>query len=145
MNGLQFTRLQDSMADEQDYVELGLSCADVCQALERGLKVGRVNELCESMLGAIEKLTAWVEPGMCASKNPLTKVYHRTVSAIQNKIVKQGKRNPISRLLHAGSNRNAIVAWGRDLDRILHIFNVRSVSLAWQFLRASGSDGTVNE
>ena len=45
------------MVNEQDYVELGLSCADVCQALDRGLKAGRINELSGSMLGAIEKLT----------------------------------------------------------------------------------------
>ena len=54
------------MANEQGYVELGLSCADVCQALDRGLKSGRVNELTESMLGAIEKLIALVERGVHA-------------------------------------------------------------------------------
>jgi len=26
------------MVDEEDYVELGLACADVCTALDRGLK-----------------------------------------------------------------------------------------------------------
>ena len=45
------------MANDQDYVELGLACADVCQALERGMDGKRVNELSKSMLGAIEKLT----------------------------------------------------------------------------------------
>ena len=45
------------MVNDQDYVELGLSCADVCQALDRGLKAGQPNELSESMLGAIVKLT----------------------------------------------------------------------------------------
>jgi hypothetical protein len=33
-----FTFIQDSMANEQDYVDLGLNCADVCKALDRGLK-----------------------------------------------------------------------------------------------------------
>ena len=46
------------MVNEQDYVELGLSCADVCQALDRGLEGRRGDELTKSMLGAIEKLTA---------------------------------------------------------------------------------------
>ena len=45
------------MANKEDYVELGLSCADVCQALERGLDGRRLNELNQSVLGAIEKLT----------------------------------------------------------------------------------------
>ena len=52
-----FTVFQDSVVDEQDYVELGLSCADVCQALERGLEGRQMNELSRSMLGAIERLT----------------------------------------------------------------------------------------
>ena len=48
---------QDSVVNEQDYVELGLSCADVCQALERGLEGGQTSELSRPMLAAIEKLT----------------------------------------------------------------------------------------
>ena len=52
-----FKSLQDSVVDEQDYVELGLSCADVSQALERGLEGRQMNELSRPMLGAIEKLT----------------------------------------------------------------------------------------
>lgn len=52
-----FTIFQDSMVNEQDYVELGLSCADVCKALERGLEGRRVKELSKSMLGAIGKST----------------------------------------------------------------------------------------
>lgn len=31
-----FMFVQDTMASEQGYVELGLSCADICQALDRG-------------------------------------------------------------------------------------------------------------
>lgn len=45
------------MVNEQDYVKLGLSCADICQALDLGLERRRINELNESMLEAIEKLT----------------------------------------------------------------------------------------
>ena len=45
------------MTNEQDYVDLGLSCGDVCQALDRGLNERRLDELSKSVLGAIGKLT----------------------------------------------------------------------------------------
>ena len=45
------------MVNEQDYVELGLSCADVCQALDRGLNGRQLGELSRSVLGAIGQLT----------------------------------------------------------------------------------------
>jgi hypothetical protein len=45
------------MANEQDYVELGLSCAHVCQVLERGLNERQTDDLNKSVLTAIEKLT----------------------------------------------------------------------------------------
>lgn len=46
------------MASDQDYVELGLACAEVCQALDRGLNGRRLDELTESVLRAIEQLTS---------------------------------------------------------------------------------------
>ena len=49
--------LQDSMADEEDFVDLGRSCVDVCKALERGLEGRRQAELSPSMVEAIEQLT----------------------------------------------------------------------------------------
>lgn len=51
------TITKDSVADEQDYVELGLFCADVCQALDRGLSGKRSDHLSQSVLVAIWKLT----------------------------------------------------------------------------------------
>ena len=45
------------MANDQDYVDLGLACGDVCQALDRGLNGRQLNELNQSVLGAIGKLT----------------------------------------------------------------------------------------
>ena len=45
------------MTNELDYVELGLSCADVCRALDRGMDGRQVDELSQSMLQAIEQLT----------------------------------------------------------------------------------------
>jgi hypothetical protein len=43
------------------------------------------------------------------------------------KVVKNSKRNPVSRLFRAKNDEDAIAAWRQDLNRILHIFNVRSV------------------
>ncbi|KAF9781736.1 hypothetical protein BJ322DRAFT_1161648 [Thelephora terrestris] len=96
--------IRDLMANEQDYVELGLSCAHVCQVLERGLNERQTDDLNKSVLTAIEKLTT-------------------TVEAIRNKIVKQGERNAVSRFFHSKADQAAIAGWGRDFDRILHIFN----------------------
>lgn len=49
------TFIQNS--NKQDYVELGKSCAHVCQALDRGLNGERLDKLSSSVLEAIEQLT----------------------------------------------------------------------------------------
>ena len=56
--------MQDSMIDEVDYVDLGLACADVCRALDRGLKERRADELNRPVLEAIKWLTTWVDGTM---------------------------------------------------------------------------------
>lgn len=43
------------MVNELDYIGLGLSCADICQTLDRGLKGRRSDELNRSVLEAIER------------------------------------------------------------------------------------------
>lgn len=45
------------MANEEDYVQVGLSCADICRALDRGLKGRQLDELNQSVLAAISQLT----------------------------------------------------------------------------------------
>ena len=45
------------MANDQDYFELGRTCARVCQALYRRLKGKRLDELNQSVLDAIGELT----------------------------------------------------------------------------------------
>ena len=45
------------MFDKQDYVDLGRLCAGVCEALDRGSKGRRLDELSPSTLGTIEQLT----------------------------------------------------------------------------------------
>ena len=46
------------MINERDCVDLGLSCADVCQVLDRGLKRRRLDELSQSVLEAIQRFIA---------------------------------------------------------------------------------------
>jgi len=58
------TPIQDSMINEQEYVELGLSCADICRALDRGLEGKSLDDLNRSVCEAISQLTTWVEPAM---------------------------------------------------------------------------------
>ena len=53
--GLKWT--QDDMSNQGDYVDLGLACADVCTALDRGLSGKRSNDLNDSVCKAIEQLT----------------------------------------------------------------------------------------
>jgi hypothetical protein len=48
------------MMNKTDYVELGLACADVCKALDRGMKGRRTDELNQPVLEAIEQLTTSV-------------------------------------------------------------------------------------
>ena len=45
------------MANELDYVELGLSCADICRALDRGMNGKRFGDLSQSVCDAINQLT----------------------------------------------------------------------------------------
>ena len=61
------------MVNKLDYVELGLFCADVCRALDRGTNGRRLYELSQSVLEAIGQLTTWVEQVMHIPGNPLTK------------------------------------------------------------------------
>ena len=51
------THSQDKMANEADYVELGLSCADICRALERGMNGKQLDDLNQSVCDAINQLT----------------------------------------------------------------------------------------
>ena len=45
------------MIKELDYVELGLSCADVCRTLDRGTNGEKQDELSPSVYDAINQLT----------------------------------------------------------------------------------------
>ena len=45
------------MSNQQDYVDLGSTCAHVCKVLDRGLNGKRSDELSQSVLEAIQGLT----------------------------------------------------------------------------------------
>jgi len=49
------------------------------------------------------------------------------VADIQGKLVKWGGRGAISRHLRAKDDKKTIATWRLDLDKILQVFNVRSV------------------
>jgi hypothetical protein len=49
------------MINEQDYVELGLNCANICKALDRGTNGKRLDDLSGSVCEAINQLTTWVK------------------------------------------------------------------------------------
>ena len=49
--------VQDSMDNDEEYVELGLACAGVCTALDRGLNGRLLSELDGSVCEAINQLT----------------------------------------------------------------------------------------
>ena len=53
--GLKYTK--DAMTNEAGYVELGLACAEVCAALDRGVRRKRLNDLNNSACEAINQLT----------------------------------------------------------------------------------------
>ncbi|KAF9781840.1 hypothetical protein BJ322DRAFT_1111750 [Thelephora terrestris] len=97
------TTIRDSTADEEDYMDLGRSCLDVCKALERGLEGSQPDEVSPSILEAIKQLTA-------------------TLTAIRKETINKGKRNMRSRLFRK-DREDTIAGWKQDLTRILQIFH----------------------
>ena len=61
----------------------------------------------------------------------LTKFSIRTADEIQRNIIRQGKRNAISRRYRAKDDKEAVAAWRLDFDRILRVFDVRSIISVW--------------
>ena len=115
------------MVNKQDYVDLGLSCANICKALERGMDGRELNELSKSMREAITELDAWVERVI---RTFCSFAHHdldcRTVAEIHEKVVKRSRRHRFLRFLHSRSDKEAMPMWNSKLDRILHVFNVCS-------------------
>ena len=53
---------------------------------------------------------------------------------VQEKVIKQEKRGVITRHFHARSDKKVVATWRLDLNRILHVFNVCSVTSVQPFL-----------
>ena len=70
---------------------------------------------------------------------------HRTVAAVQKKIATQGKRNVVSQVFHAKSDKDAIAVWRQDLVRVHHVFNVRRVEFRVAFTDIFLSDRVGNQ
>ena len=62
------------MINETDYVELGLTCAEVFEALDQGTNRKRVDQLSHSALTTIERLKTWVETMIHLGVNSLIKL-----------------------------------------------------------------------
>jgi hypothetical protein len=57
-----------------------------------------------------------------------------TLAEIQRRLIKMGKQNVASRLIHAKSGKEKITGWKSDLSKILLVFNVRFVVFVWLLL-----------
>ena len=56
------------------------------------------------------------------------------MATIERKIVKRGKYNLICRRLFPKDDKKRIAAWRSDLNRILHVLNVRYIAFVLQLL-----------
>ena len=61
------------MPNEPDCIELWLTCAEVCEALDQGLKGRQSDALSQPVLGAVERLTTYVEVSVRMLYGVLTK------------------------------------------------------------------------
>ena len=50
------TRAQDTMSNKSDYIGIGLACADVCRALDRGTNGKKLEDLSDLVREAIMRL-----------------------------------------------------------------------------------------
>ena len=48
------------MPNEWDYIKLGLTCADVCEALDRGINGKKPDDISQAVYEVIDQLIAWV-------------------------------------------------------------------------------------
>ena len=60
------------MGNEIDYIELGLKCAEVCEALDRGMSGKKPEDFSPSAREAIARLKTWVKPAMRSLDSSLT-------------------------------------------------------------------------
>ena len=54
--------MQDFTSNKTDYVDLGLACVEVCEALTRAMKGKKEDDLSPFMIEAVGLLETWVKP-----------------------------------------------------------------------------------
>ena len=100
------------MANEQDYVDLGLPCGDICKVLKRGLGGKTLDILSQSVCDAINQLTTWAQLVINISSPP---AYdgpdRRTVAEIQGNVLKRSGRHGMSRFFRSISFHPTQVYW----------------------------------
>ncbi|KAF9777353.1 hypothetical protein BJ322DRAFT_428022 [Thelephora terrestris] len=97
------TMIRDTMSNKQDFVNLGLFCVKVCEALDRGLKERGSNDLNESVHKAIEQLTT-------------------TMAEIQGNVTQKGQQSWVSGFINARGDKDAIAGWKQELTMVLDVF-----------------------
>lgn len=102
------TTVRDLTSDRPNCVELGLTCANACQALKRAMSGRQAGQPNQSTLKAIGELEGFA-------------------TEIQRRIIKWGKRNVFSRCFYAKDDEEAIAAWILNLKKIHHVFEVHSL------------------
>ena len=50
---------------------------------------------------------------------------------IREKVVEKGGRNLLSKLVRVKNDKETIAAWKLDLNGVLQVFTVRSITLTW--------------
>ena len=121
--------VQDTVINEQDYVELGLNCADICRTLDLATNRKRPEDrLSQFVCKEMNKLTLWVKSVGQLRQLTDDTLNCRIVGEIQNKATEHSQRNPLSRFFHARGDKDMVAAWRLELSRISYVFNVRSVT-----------------
>ena len=116
--------IQESRAAQQDYIDLEPTCAGVCEVLTRGMDRRQGDQLSQSAFEAIEQLTTLVETEHVVwSADWVSNC--RTVNEINKRIAKRGKRHAISRFLRPNKDKEMIVTWRLNLNRIICTLNAR--------------------
>ena len=124
-----FTCIQDSMGNKTDYIELGLACAEICEALKQETNGRKLEDLSQSVRDAIAQLKMCAKLMTRGFDNSLMHALdRRTVDKIHEKVSEKGERNRFSRALQAKSDKDTIAAWKSDLNRILQVFTVRLIT-----------------
>ena len=64
--------------------------------------------------------------GARAKRSTYRSLNRRTLTEIQKRVTKRGKRSAALRFILSKDDKDKIAVWKQDLVRVLHVFNVRS-------------------